>query len=99
MTLDPDFSKFFNVSRRQFFTKSIVKSEWSGRLKPRNILKIIEHGSYSIIYCKISLHVYSGSSSLSNVGPILDSPGINLSENEGLLFLLIIFRLTNENRL
>ena len=39
---------------------------------------MIEHVSYSIGYCKISLPLYSGSSSLSNAGHFFffDSPGI-----------------------
>ena len=57
-----NFSTFFKVSRRRFF----AKSERSDRFLAGKILKIIEHVSYSIRYFKISLLVYSGSSSLSN---------------------------------
>ena len=40
-----------------------------------NFSQEIEDVSYLIRYCKISLLIYSGGSSLSNAGPFFDSPG------------------------
>ena len=50
------------------FRKSLPESERGDRFWSKKFLKIIEHVSYSIRYCKISLLIYSGSSSLSNGG-------------------------------
>ena len=46
--------------------------EWP--ILARKFLKVIEHISYAIKYCKISSLIYSGSSSLSNAGRFFDSP-------------------------
>ena len=45
---------------RNFLRKSLVKSERSDRFQQGNTLKIIEHASYSIRYCKISLLYLQG---------------------------------------
>ena len=37
----------------------------------RKFLNIIEHVSYSMGYCKLSLLIYAGNSSLSNTRPFL----------------------------
>ena len=58
------------------FRKSLTESERSDRFWPGKFLKMLEHVSYLIKYCKISLLTYPGSSSLSNAGHFYDSPGI-----------------------
>ena len=65
-----NFSTFFKVSRREFFRKSLTESERNDRFWHGKLLKIIEHVSYSIRYCKISLLIYSECTSLSNAGPL-----------------------------
>ena len=61
---------------------SCILSSWengsqrSDRFLSENLLKIIEHVSYSIKYCKISLRIFSGSRSLSNAGVFFISPSI-----------------------
>ena len=78
--LPHNFSDLLRFREKEFFRKSLEKSEQSDRFQPGKILKIIEHFSYSIMYCKTSLLKYLGSNSLSNAGPIFDSTGrINLS--------------------
>ena len=74
--LADDFSTFSKVSRSDFLRKSRAKSERIDRFRPGKILTLIEHVSYPIRYCKISLLIYSGSSSLSNAGRFFSySPG------------------------
>ena len=67
--VSPNLSTFLRFLERTFFRKSLVQSKRSDRFQPGKILKIIEHVSCSVRYCKISLFTYSGSSSLSNAGP------------------------------
>ena len=50
---------------------SLSESKRSDRLQPGKFQKIIEHVNYPIRYCKISLLIYSGTSSLSNAGRFL----------------------------
>ena len=50
------------------FRKLPTESEWSGRFQAGKFLKIVEYVSYLVRYCKISLLIYSGSSSLSKAG-------------------------------
>ena len=64
-------ARFVRFLEGHFFSESPTKSERGGRFQAGKILKIIENVSYLITYCKISLLIYSGSSSLSKVGPFL----------------------------
>ena len=59
---------FLRFLKGTHFGKLPAESERSDRLLSGKFLKIIEHVSYLIKCCKISLLIYSGSSSLSNVG-------------------------------
>ena len=54
-----------------FYCKILVKSEQSNQFQAGKILKIVEHVSYSIRYCKTSLLIYSRSNSLSNASTFL----------------------------
>ena len=58
-----NISSFQGFSKGIFFRKSLTESERKDQCKPGKILKIIEHFSYSIRYCKYNC-LYSGSSSL-----------------------------------
>ena len=57
---------FVRLLEGTLFRKSLVKCERSDRSQPEKIMKMIKHVSYSIRYCKISLLIYSGCSSLSS---------------------------------
>ena len=59
------FLRFLNGT---YFGKFRIESERSDRFQLGKFLKIIEHVSYSIKYCKLSLLIYSRSISLSNAG-------------------------------
>ena len=72
-----NFSVFF--LKGIHFRKPLTESERSDRFSLGKFLKIIEHVSYSIRYCKVSSHIYSWSSSLSNVGTFFDSPGSKIN--------------------
>ena len=66
-----NFARFLRFLEGIHFRKSLTESERSDRCWPGKFLKIIEHVSNSIRYCRISLHIYSGSSRLSNTGRFL----------------------------
>ena len=72
-----NFSTFLRFLKGTHFGKLPTESERSDRFWPEKFLKIIEHVSYSIRYCKTSLLIYSGRNSLSNAGRFFDSPGRN----------------------
>ena len=68
-------ARFLRFLKGTHFGKLPTESERSDQFSPGKFLKIIEHVSYSIRYCKISLLIYTGSSSLSNAGNFfVDSP-------------------------
>ena len=67
--LSDDCNRFVKNSQNEIFRKFLLKSEWSDRFQPGKILKIIKHVGYSIKYYKISLLIYTLSSSLSHAGP------------------------------
>ena len=62
-----NFSMFLRFLKGVHFRKSLTQSERRDRFWSDKFLKIVEHVSYLIKYCKISLLLYSGSSSLLNV--------------------------------
>ena len=66
-----NFSTFLRFLEGILFRKLLTESERSDRFWPEKLLQIIEHVSYLIRYCRISLLIYSGSSSLSNAGRFL----------------------------
>ena len=66
-----NFSTFLSFIKGIHFRKSLTESERSDRYFPGKFLKIIEHVSYLIRYCRISMHTYSGSSSPTNAGRFL----------------------------
>ena len=70
-------ARFLRFLKGIHYRKSHTESERSDRFWPEEkFLNIIEHVSYSMRYCKIALHVYSGSSTFSDVGRFYDSLGI-----------------------
>ena len=70
-----NFSIFLRLLKGAHCGKSLTESEWNDRFESRKFLETIEHVSYLIRYCKISLLIYSGNSSLSNARHFFDSPG------------------------
>ena len=68
-TLARNFNTVLRFLEGIFFRKPLTESERSDRVQPEKFLKIIEHVSPSIKHCKLSLLIYSGSSSLTNAGP------------------------------
>ena len=69
-----NFDTFLRFLKGTHFGKLPTESEQSDRCQPGKFLKIIDHVSYLIKYCKISLLIYSGASSLSNAGHFLTHP-------------------------
>ena len=65
------FLRFLNGGS---FRKSLQASEWHDRFQLRKIPKIFKHVSYPIRYCKISLLMDAGRSSLLNARPFLTHP-------------------------
>ena len=63
-----NFSMFLRFLKEALFRKLLTESERRDRFYSGKFLNIIEHVSYSIKYCKISLPIYLGSRSLSNAG-------------------------------
>ena len=59
-------ARFSRLLKGRFSRGLLVKSKLSNRFLPGNILKTIENVDYSIRYCKILLHIYLGSSGLSD---------------------------------
>ena len=75
-TLASNFSMFLRFLKGIHFRNSLTESELGDRFQKGKFLKTIEHVSYSIRYCKISLLTYLGSNSLSNAGRLIFySPG------------------------
>ena len=56
-----NFSILLKVFKGAHFRKSLTESERSHRFYLEKFLKLTEHVSYSIRYCKISLLIYSWS--------------------------------------
>ena len=63
-----NFSTFFKVLKGIHFRKLPTEFERSDRFWPQKFRDRIEHVGYLIRYCKISLLLYSGSTSFSNAG-------------------------------
>ena len=71
-----NFSMFLKFSKGFTLKNRVQKLNGMTASSQKKFLKIIEHVSYSIRYCKISLLIYTGNSSLSNTGLAVDSSGI-----------------------
>ena len=65
--------RFFRFLEGNFFTNSPTESERSDRFQPGKFLKIIEHVSQSIRYCKISLQLI-GAVTFQTPGLLLTHP-------------------------
>ena len=66
---------FFKVSQRDSLENRLQNLNKVADFSQKNVQKIIEHVSYSIRHCKISLLAYSGSSEPSNAVGFFYSPG------------------------
>ena len=74
-----DQGSLLMISEGRFFRQSLAESEWTDRFQPGKILKTIEHVSYPIGCCKLSLLMYSGNCSCSNFFSAIDNCFENLT--------------------
>ena len=74
--LDRKFSMFLRFLEGNFLENPSQNYNGMTDFSQEKSLKIVERVKYSIRYCKMSLLLYSGSSSSSNAGVFFDSPVI-----------------------